>query len=297
SNYAEKSRKKPRQIKQQIEADIIPLLGHLALDKIQTIDIAKALDKIVGRGAPVHANRVLSTIKQAFNYGVSRGNLQYNPAANIRTRDIGGIEKHRDRVLSMEEIKTIWRFLDGSESQMSQQTKCAIKIILLTGVRTAELRLATWSEFNLTESLWIIPADHCKGAETHKIHLSDQVKDLLIQLSQESDGDHVIHGESSNSPLSENALSRAIARIQERIGIPKWTAHDLRRTFATHLGESLRIDPVVIEKCLGHKMPRIMATYNKNEMLPERTIALSAWANYIEVYVYNDNVLLLKRAI
>ena len=59
TNYAEKSRKKPRQIKQQIEADIIPLLGHLPLDKIQTIDIAKALDKIVARGAPIHANRVL----------------------------------------------------------------------------------------------------------------------------------------------------------------------------------------------------------------------------------------------
>lgn len=295
TNYAEKNRRKPRQIKQQLEADIIPLLGHLALEKIQTIDIAKALDKIVARGAPIHANRVLSTIKQAFNYGVSRGNLQYNPASNIRTRDIGGIEKPRDRVLSLEEIKKIWHFLDSSENQMSYQTKCATKIILLTGVRTAELRLATWDEFDLDNSLWTIPAEHCKGGETLKIHLSDQVKDLFISLSQEADGSHVIHGESSNHPLSENALSRAIARIQERIGIPKWTAHDLRRTFATHLGETLRIDPVVIEKCLGHKMPRIMATYNKNEMLPEREDALTKWGKYIINYVTSDNLLQFKR--
>ena len=48
--YAEKSLKKPLQIKQQIDSDIIPLLGKLALDKIQTIDISKALDKIVERG-------------------------------------------------------------------------------------------------------------------------------------------------------------------------------------------------------------------------------------------------------
>jgi integrase len=52
--------------------------------------------------------------------------------------------------------------------------------------------------------------------------------------------------------------------------VQKWTAHDLRRTFATQLGETLNVDPVVVEKCLGHKMPRIMATYNKNEMLPQR---------------------------
>jgi integrase len=82
-------------------------------------------------------------------------------------------------------------------------------------------------------------------------------------------------------PISKDPLPRAINRIQKRVGIPEWTAHDLRRTFATQLGESLQIDPVVIEKCLGHKMPRIMATYNKNEMLPQRKEALDKWAEYI----------------
>lgn len=76
-------------------------------------------------------------------------------------------------------------------------------------------------------------------------------------------------------PLSPKALSRAIYRIQERIGIPHWTAHDLRRSFCTQLGETLRINPVVIEKCLGHKMPKIMATYNRNEMLVPRKEALT----------------------
>lgn len=82
--------------------------------------------------------------------------------------------------------------------------------------------------------------------------------------------------------MSKDALPRAIKRIQDRVGIPEWTAHDLRRTFATQLGESLHVDPVVIEKCLGHKMPRIMATYNKNEMLPQRKEALDAWAKHLE---------------
>lgn len=297
SGYAEKSRKKPRQIKQQIDADIIPLLGHLSLDKVQTIDIAKALDKIVARGAPIHANRVLSTIKQAFNYGVSRGSLQYNPASNIRSRDIGGMEKPRDRVLTLDEIKKIWLFLDSDNSQMAYHTKCAIKIILLTGVRTAELRLAMWGEFNLDESLWVIPADHCKGGASHKVHLSIQVKELLLSLTKQNHIGCVIHGEDYNQPLSENALSRAIARIQKRVGIAKWTAHDLRRTFATHLGETLRIDPVVIEKCLGHKMPRIMATYNKNEMLPERKEALNKWSQHIEHLVTNSNVIPFKQVV
>ncbi|KTD64275.1 phage-related integrase [Legionella spiritensis] len=79
----------------------------------------------------------------------------------------------------------------------------------------------------------------------------------------------------------DKAMPRAVIRIQERVGIPQWTAHDLRRTFATQLGETLNVDPVVIEKCLGHKMPKIMATYNKNEMLPQRKEALEKWSDLI----------------
>ena len=97
--------------------------------------------------------------------------------------------------------------------------------------------------------------------------------------------------------MTENALARAINRIQDRIGIPHWTAHDLRRTFATHLGETLHVDAVVIEKCLGHKMPKIIATYNKNEMLPERKEALNKWWQYVEAFVTNTNVIPLKQVI
>ena len=101
-----------------------------------------------------------------------------------------------------------------------------------------------------------------------------------------SDFPFVLTGKIPSQPLDENALPRAIRRIQEKIGIPEWTAHDLRRTFATQLGEALDVDPVVIEKCLGHKMPRIMATYNKNEMLPQRKDALTRWSDYIQRLVY-----------
>lgn len=295
SGYAEKFRKKHPQIKRQINVDIIPLLGNIPLEKIQTIDITKALDKIVARGAPIHANRVLSTIKQAFNYGVSRGSLPYNPASSIRARDIGGTEKARERYLSMDEIKKVWLFLDNEKSKMTLHTKSAVKIILLTGVRTAELRLAQWDEFSLKESLWTIPAEHCKSGVSLKIHLSPQVKAILYELKKECDTGHVIYGIDVNTPLSENALTRAINRIQDRVGIPHWTPHDLRRTFATQLGETLRIDPVVIEKCLGHKMPRIMATYNKNEMLPERKEALDQWGQYIENFVISTNIINFKQ--
>lgn len=280
-NYAVKNRKQPRPIKYQIDSEIIPLLGDTVLDKLQTKDITIALDKIVQRGAPIHANRILSTIKQVLNYAVSRGYIQYNPATNIRSRDIGGMEKPRERVLLPEEIKIIWKFLESDLCQMSGSARLAIKIIILTGVRTGEIRLAQWHQFDFEHSLWTIPPEHSKGGVTVKIHLSEVTKKLLLQFKEQSCSPFVIPGITNDVPMSKDALPRAIKRIQIRVGIPEWTAHDLRRTFATRLGESLNIDPVVIEKCLGHKMPRIMATYNKNEMLPQRKEALDAWASHI----------------
>lgn len=258
------------------------LLGDWVLDELETRHITQALDKIVKRGASVHANRVLSSLKQMLGYAVSRGTMSTNPASNIRAKDIGGHEKPRERVLSLDEIKSLWLFLDSEDSQMAPQTRIAIKIILLTGVRTAELCLAQWNEINFDESLWTIPANHSKASIVHKVHLSDLTKQLLQQLKSISRSDYVLTGSDYHQPLTENALPRAIKRIQERVGIPEWTAHDLRRTFATQLGETLQVDPIVIEKYLGHKMPRIMATYNRNEMLPQRQEALERWAACIE---------------
>ncbi|STX29966.1 phage-related integrase [Legionella beliardensis] len=289
-SYIEKHRAQPQQIWQLIKADIIPLLGDKKLETLKTREITQALDKIVDRGAPIHANKVLSTLKQAFNYAVSRGEMMNNPAMSIRSRDIGGLEKARERYLSLDEIKTLWQFLESEEHDTSIQIRSALKIILLTGVRTGEIRVAKWSEFDFENSLWTIPAEHTKTNITMRIHLSEMTKKVLLELQEYSDSDYVITGVDERSPLSDKAMPRAVIRIQSRVGIPHWTAHDLRRTFATQLGEALHIDPVVIEKCLGHKMPKIMATYNKNEMLPQRKEALDRWATFIES-ILQDNII------
>lgn len=62
---------------------------------------------------------MLSTIKQVLSYAVSRGDLKANPAAMIRARDSGGIEKPRERFLTIDKIKQLWRFLDESNHGIS----------------------------------------------------------------------------------------------------------------------------------------------------------------------------------
>ncbi len=289
TNYILKERKQPQQIKQLIDADIVPLLGDVELAKLTPVLVTNALDQIVKRGSPVHANKVLAALKQAFSYGVRRGSMPDNPAMLLQARDIGGIERPRDRYLSTGEIKTLLLFLDSGKNRMSLQTRLAIKIILHTGIRTGELRLATWYEIDYQNSLWTIPKEHTKQGEVMRIHLTEPVKTMFKELQAASTCKYVLSAKESE-PISLKALSRAINRIQDRVGLPHWTAHDLRRSFCTQLGATLHVDPVVIEKCLGHKMPKIMATYNKNEMLPQRREALNQWSKFLED-ILKDNVI------
>lgn len=108
-----------------------------------------------------------------------------------------------------------------------------------------------------------------------RIHLTEPVKTMFKELQTVSTCKYVLSAK-EGEPISLKALSRAINRIQERVGVPHWTAHDLRRSFCTQLGETLHIDPVV------NKMPKIMATYNKNEMLTQRKEALTRWSQYLD---------------
>ena len=240
TNYILKERKQPLQIKQLIDADIIPLLGTIELAKLSPALVTNALDKIVKRGSPVHANKVLAALKQAFSYGVRRGAMTENPAMLLQSRDIGGIEKPRDRYLTTNEIKVLLLFLDSSNNRMSLQTKLAIKIILHTGIRTGELRLADFSELDYQNSLWTIPKEHTKQGEVMRIHLTEPVKAMFKELQAVSTCQYVLSAK-GREPISLKALSRAINRIQERVGIPHWTAHDLRRSFCTQLGERAHI--------------------------------------------------------
>ncbi|MFH4325130.1 hypothetical protein WAJ71_21545, partial [Acinetobacter baumannii] len=83
----------------------------------------------------------------------------------------------------------------------SIQTKSAIKIIILTGVRTAEIRLAQWHHFDFINSIWTVPPEHNKGAVTVKIHLTHLTKSILEELQAISDSPFVLMGLDPEKPL------------------------------------------------------------------------------------------------
>jgi len=297
--YVAVNRKSTNEVKRIIKHDIIPSLGKVKLKNVTTLKLTSALDKIVKRGSKVQANRVFSAIKQMFNFGISKGHYEgYNPLHATKQIDIGGDEPPRDRNLSMKELCKVWLYFDSTNHHLPQSTVLAFKLLILTGCRLSEVRAASWSEFDFDNSLWTIPKERYKTKIEHKIYLTPVMIDLLSQLKSLSNKSLFIlpSKTDSNKPLGDKALSRAMARQQGEIDIEQFTIHDLRRTMASRMNDYLDIDPVVIEKVLGHKLPKIFETYQKSEMLDKRQDALIKWSDAIITLTSNTNVLPFQKA-
>ena len=290
--YLVPERKRPEIAKQILDADIVPALGTRKLADVTPRHIVSALDPIVDRGSRALANRALSLTKQLFGFGVHRGLLNANPAADIRHSAVGGKEPPRERALTYLELRTLWLALD-SPRRVSPGIRLALKLLIVTGVRSGELRLARWEQ--IEDATWTIPAENTKGGREHIVALSDLALELIDGFRSLSGSEWVLPSPiHRDRPLSDKVIARAVSSLRPHIEIAPWTAHDLRRTFATRLAD-LKVEPYIVEKCLGHRLPKLFETYSRSDYLPERREALQLWADRIRRLIdESDNVVELR---
>lgn len=255
---------RPDIVEQRVKANLLPNLRTRALSGITRAELTSLLHTIVDRGAPVMANRTLTDAKHIFNYAVSRGWLNENPAERITRKIVGGKEKPRDVVLSFEAIQSFLKALYEETRGpwgMTVPTAGALYLCLLTGQRASEV---LWLVENWAgEKMITLPAKITKISRTHKIQLSVQA---IVAL-------RFLRGQPV--PKDHRVLSHALRRIDAG-----FTPHDLRRTMATRLSD-LGVAPHVIEKMLNHQMTGVMAVYNRAEYLPERAAAWALWGRKI----------------
>jgi integrase len=210
-----------------------------------------------------------------FGFAVDTGLRPDNPFVDVKNRD----RQHaRDRVLSMTELAAIWR----AARQMAYPWGPFIKLILLTGDRRAEWARARWDWLSNDWSLLTIPAAFYKTGKDQVVPISDAARVILALLPREITGPHIFSTDGGATPISgfSKAKARLDALLAEQCGNPMapWVIHDLRRSMATHM-ERLGIEPHVIEMCLGHVLKGVEGTYRRYAYLPEKTVALQAWAD------------------
>ena len=109
---------------------------------------------------------MLGLLKQLLSFAEGRGHIVRNPAAHLDPDDLGIILGRRKRWLAAKEIPTFWEALNGKpraaevtrtttarrrravtqETPTLGATTCAaLRVLLLTGVRSGELLRARWT--------------------------------------------------------------------------------------------------------------------------------------------------------
>jgi integrase len=204
---------------------------------------------------------------------VECGYLSHNPTEGVTTRVAGGKETSRERVLSLDEVRAMWR-IEAAHASL-------LRVLLLTGCRIAELQRARVRDLQLDREYpenpplsLVIPADHSKNGRAHRVPLTGLA---LANINTTGKPDDPLFPGSSSPYVVQCWLKR----LHQRAGVVhRWTPHDLRRTFATQL-QVLGVPIETIQRCLNHTLDGDIATYARHDSYPERRAALAKLAAWV----------------
>lgn len=271
-----------QQIVRVFKADVYPAIGKLAIRKVTAAHILKIMRSAEARGATAVAANIRQWCSAVFRYGVATLRLEVDPAGALRGSITRPKTKHA-KALTAEEIKL---FFKGLESYGGYRTTAiALELMLLTFVRTVELRQAEWSEFDLDNGEWRIPAARMKMKEQHLVPLSEQTIKLLTELKTYTGGRKHLFPNQRNPQtcMTNTTLNRALERMglcgKNGIG---FSAHGFRATASTMLHEAGHSGDV-IERQLAHaERSKVRAAYNHAQFLPDRRRMMQEWADKID---------------
>jgi integrase len=264
----------------QLRKDVLPVWGTRKAKEITRRDVITLLDGIVERGSPIQANRTLAVIRKMFNFAISRDIVGATPVAMVRAP---AKENQRDRVLSAEEIRTLWKGLDTAA--MSEGVKLALKLQLATAQRKGEIVGAAMAEFDFEDNVWTIPAERSKNGQAHRVPLSPLALSLIAE-AQEHAGDSpwLFPSPRDKGPIAPPAVNRAVCKSLPAIDVADLTPHDLRRTAASFM-TSLGISRLTVSKILNHVETGVTAVYDRHSYDNEKRHALDTWAAHLESVV------------
>ncbi len=291
------NRKKPKSARWRSEEEsrwlqiIQPAIGNLKVEDVSPAHLTNILVE-KAKTAPVSANRLHGLLRQLFKPALGNGWITVHPMQWIEKP--GGSESSRKRILTEDEIKTLWPYFD----KVSHNARDAFKLGLYTAQRPGEILKMKWDDIDLDKCVWIQESN--KTDVVHIVPLSHQVVSILLkrkkwlkERSEERGRDDLktsqwVFPSRYNTTRAGNTGERrftstkdARRKIQEMSGIIGWTSHDLRRTART-LMSSIKIKHHIRERCLNHSQDKISETYDRYDYLQEKSDALQKLANKID---------------
>ena len=280
--------------------DVLPLLGKRSIYDIKRPDLLEVIARIERRKALSVAEKVRTWFNQMFRYAlVVVPGLEQNPASDLDVVALPLPPVNHNPFLRMAELPKLLQRLRKYRGRL--QTQLGLRLLLFTGVRTGELRLATPDQFDLDRGLWIIPPEVVKQLQVdmrRKRQLPKDIPPYIVPLSvqaieivrhlleQLKPAQHYLfrHDSELKKRMSENTLNGALKRMGYRDLL---TGHGIRGTMSTALNE-IGYPKVWVDAQLSHVDPnKVSATYNHAEYVEQRRRMMQDWADRLDLFEQN----------
>ncbi len=260
-----------------LKAYAFPSFGEVAVSRIEASAVRDALVAI-WLMKPETARRLRQRICTVIDWAVAKGYRDGPLAMAVIDKSL---PRQRQRVkhhaaLPYGDLPTFLAALRSKESM----GRLALEAVVLTAARSGEVRMANWSELDLSGALWTIPAERMKANRQHVVPLSQQAVALFERMKahRRGDSDLVFPGTGRGKSLSDMTLTKAL-RDMKVDAVP----HGFRSTFRDWVAEQTKWPAEVAEAALAHVISdKTVAAYQRGSMLEKRRSMMAAWGNYCD---------------
>ena len=248
---------------------VLPTWRHRAIADITRQDVRGLVEDVAEAGAPIVANRVAALLSKMFAFALDRDLVTASPAVRIARP---GHERQRDRVVSEDELRTLWQEFDALDKPMA----AFYKLRLLTAQRGGEVTSMRWQDLDLPNAWWTIPAGVSKNRLAHRVPLSRTAVTLIEALRTAAMDTVFVLGAASRTKGAGARGKRQQSEAAATFTVPDFRGHDLRRTAASMMASG-GIPRLTISKILNHVERSVTAVYDRHSYDAEKRAALDWW--------------------
>ncbi len=267
------------QWKWSLETAALPLRAK-AVDEITTEDVLAVLRPMWTR-TPETASRTRGRIERVFDAAKAKGFRTGENPARWRGHLEMLLPKRRRLTrghLAAYPVDALPKFMQQLRGR-SAVTARALEFTILTGARTGETLGMRWSEVNMAEATWTVPAHRMKARVEHRVPLTPAALLVLEKVRPLSAGqdDLVFPGQRKGRPLSDTSM----IMLMRRMGANDVTVHGFRSTLRDWAGDHTNFAREVVEAALAHTIGNsVERAYRRSDAFAKRRRLMEAWSGY-----------------
>ena len=263
---------------------VFPTMGHKLLSEIDVNDVAEALRPIWLTKVET-ASRVKQRIHHVLEWACAQQIIVGNPVNGVKHL----LPKQPSTSVRVQNFpampwRIIPRFVEEDIGDVDNVSRNLLLFVILTAVRSGEARKAKWSEFDLKQKIWTIPANRMKAQVMHRVPLSGPVMELLEKRQQKpSKLGLVFPSPRAGTILTDMALTSFLRKHRARSDVSGRvaTAHGFRSGFRDWASEN-NYPRDYAERALAHTIKNASeAAYHRTDLLEQRRPMMESWAKHV----------------